>query len=114
MVAKKENRGGKRNGAGRPKVKKEYSEEFKKGLTKALKKYKKDHGVNVYEAMVAMMMEKDTQDACRVGIFKIVADVMVDRGGVHKVENNDNRQIIMLPPVNDVPKLAETTEGKGD
>jgi len=101
---KKENRGGLRDPAGgRPPKKREYSEKFKKGILKALKVIEKDTGVSIYDLFAKMLYSKGIQDAARVGLFKILADMMVVKQSELDV-NVNHGPVIYLPEVQKVPE----------
>ncbi len=114
---KKENRGGARPGAGRPpgSVAKEYSDEFRDKLLRALDKKAEETGQTVYELFADRFYNKRVQDTVFASMFKIIADTMSVKVGTL----NDNRTInvIALPSVKEAqpPKAieGEIVEGKG-
>ena len=99
---KKENRGGKREGAGaKPKKAIQYSEEHKKKLLRAFNKKAKITGKTIYELQADMAYDPTVQDAVRLGAIKQFNDAMVVKELNVKT---DNLQVIVLPPVMEEPE----------
>lgn len=112
MTDKKENRGGARQGAGRPPgPKREFSEEFKEGILKALEKQAEETGKSMYDLFAERFYKKHIQDAVFASMFKIVADVMSEKKRV--LEINDNRSaVVFLPEVRNVLQKPEAIEAE--
>lgn len=100
---KKENRGGAREGTGPKPKKKEYSEKFKKGILKALKAIEKETKVSIYDLFAKMLYSKNIQDAARVGLFKILAEMMVVKQSELDI-NLHQGPTIYLPETQKVPE----------
>ena len=106
-MKKKENRGGARDGAGRPpKPPKEYSDYFKRGIVRSLKKKEKETGQSVFDIYADMLYSKHTQVAVKASLIKLYSDVMVEKVSKSVTEINDNRQIVILPATQEKPILA--------
>lgn len=100
-MAKKENRGGKREGAGRKKnAPREYSDAFKDGLWTALGKKAAETGKTVFDVMVDMLYAKyKVQDTTKASLFKIIAETMTVKASEKKITTEDKRSVVMLPVV---------------
>ena len=106
---KKENRGGKRAGAGRPKQPpKEYSEKFKKALRKALeKKQKENNGKTIHDILVDLLYNEENQDAVRLGAYKQIKEVFINKETSPTIIGTQNLAVVMLPPMMEPPKEVE-------
>jgi hypothetical protein len=74
---KKENRGGKREGAGRPKKEKNYSEDFKEKVFEALEEKAKETGRTIYQVMVDLVYDDNTQSSVKQGMIKLIKEIFV-------------------------------------
>ena len=96
---KKDNRGGKRPGAGRPKREKpDYDDDFREYCGKAIAKVEKKHGETMAEAVFGMIWDSEVQDTVKVSIWNKYCDMNT----VKKSESNQtitkNGPVIGLPP----------------
>lgn len=97
---KKENRGGAREGAGRPKkVPKEYSEKFKRDLRKALRKKAREAKKTEHDILVELLYDERTQESVRLGAYNKIADVFVVKETKTTVDVNEIHKVIILPPI---------------
>lgn len=98
---KQENRGGKREGAGRKKnAPREYSDSFKDGLWAALERKADETGKTVFDVMADMLYAKyKVQDTTKASLFKIIAETMTVKASEKKITMDDKRSIVMLPAV---------------
>ena len=89
---------------GRPKKKpKQYSETFKKGILRALKKMQEKTGVSVYEIFAHMLYDKNIQDSVRASLWKILAEVMVVKESKQILEQINYGPAIFLPEIQKKP-----------
>lgn len=107
---KKHNRGGARNGAGRPKVKKEYSDEFKTGILKALSKQAKKSGKTIYEVFADRIFDRRTRDTTFVKLMEILVEIMVIRESVHESHKYEHGPTLYLPETQEKPKEFKEME----
>ncbi len=103
---KKENRGGAREGAGRPKKERSFSDAFKRQLEKALKTYKHKTGKNYGEMLVGMFYDETVMDTARLGAAKIIADVLAVKESKRIIESL-TAPTIGLPPIMQKPLQVE-------
>lgn len=105
---KKENRGGARSGAGRPKKEaKEFSDEFKTGLLAAMERMSEETGKTAYDIALEMLYGRiRCQDTTRVSVFKIIAEVMTVKESEKTVKTKEERSVIMLPAVGQPDETA--------
>lgn len=108
MTTKKENRGGARPGAGRPrKEAKEYSDAFKDGLLNAMDKMANQENKTVYDVAMEMLYGKiRCQDTTRVSVFKIIAEVMTVKESEKTVTEKKSQPVVMLPAVGKPDAMA--------
>ena len=93
-----ENRGrAKKPNAGRPKKVKEWSEEFKKGILKALDFKAKVTGKTVYDVFADTLYSVKTQDVVRASLFKTLSEIMVIKESKQTVEKQEKRLMIYVP-----------------
>lgn len=96
---------------GRPKKKpRQYSDVFKKGILKGLKKMEKETGVSVYELFAHMLYNQKIQDSVRASLWKILAEVMVVKESKQTVEQINYGPAIFLPEVQKRPEEFENIE----
>jgi hypothetical protein len=106
----KENRGGKREGAGRPKKEKNYSEDFKEKLLEALEVKAKDTGKSIYQVMVDLIYDEKTQSSVKQAMIKLVKEVFVVSESKKTVENYDLGPKVYLPEVKPKPDEIKKME----
>jgi hypothetical protein len=101
-VKKKENRGGKREGAGgKPKPPREFSEDFKGRLIAAERKLIERYGKDVHEVMLERMYSDQTQDAVAASVYKTYCDVLSIKHSVKEVVDRRQAPVVGLPPIRD-------------
>ena len=111
MTTKTENRGGARNGAGRPKKEpKEYSDEFKNTLIDALIRKAKKEKKNFGDVFADLLYHPKVQDTTKAGLFKILGEIFTIRESKKTVTNEDKRPVILLPGIQEKPKEIEKKE----
>lgn len=105
---KKENRGGARPGAGRPrKEAKEFSDEFKTGLLAAMEKMSEETGKTPYDIAIELLYGKiRCQDTTRVSVFKIIAEVMTVKESEKTITEKKSRPVVMLPAIGKPDEMA--------
>ncbi|MDI6741635.1 MAG: hypothetical protein QMD11_02760 [Smithella sp.] len=105
MTRKKENRGGPRKGAGRPKKEpKEYSDEFKNTLFNALRRKARKMKKNFGDVFAELLYDRKTQDTTKAGLFKILGEISVIKESRRTVTNEDKRPVILLPGLQRKPE----------
>ena len=113
-MQKKDNRGGAREGAGRPPYKEatEYSEEFKNAILKGLEKKAKKEGKNFGDVFAELLYDKRTQDTTKNGLFKILAEIFTVRESKQKIEKTEKseRPVLILPALSEKPEDIKTKE----
>lgn len=111
MKKVKENRGGARAGAGRPKKDtKEYSDDFKNTLFDALERKAKETGKNFGDVYADLLYDRKTQDTTKAGLFKILGEISVVKESKKTVTNEDKRPMILLPGVQEKPQEIKNKE----
>ena len=110
-MLKKENRGGKREGAGRPKaVPSQFSDQFKKNVMAALKRKAGEFGFsNPLDALATLALDPGVQDAVRLGCWKIIADMNTVKHTKQTVDINryDMPQVYLPEPLPKPPEAIE-------
>lgn len=107
---KKETRGGSRPNAGRKPRKRDFSEKFKAGIFKALKKIEKETGISIYDLFVYMLYDKKVQDSVRASLWKILAEVFVVKESKQTIEQHNTGPMIFLPEIQKKPEEFEEME----
>lgn len=108
---KKDPRGGKRpNQTGRPKVKKEYSDEFKAGILKAIAKKAEQTGKTVYDLFADKLYNRKTNDNTFAGLFKILQDTMVVKESLSESHEFKHGPTLYLPETKPKPKEFKEKE----
>jgi hypothetical protein len=92
-MRKKENRGGARAGAGRPRKKKTVSEKIRAAYMKAARELAKEHGEPLEKAMLRMIYKDDVQDSVKASIMKTYNDALLIRESESKLKVDDNRAL---------------------
>ena len=104
---KKDNRGGKRPGAGRPrKEQMVLPEQFQKKLSSIIKKKKRATGKSIYDVMVDMLYDKTVSDMTRVRIFKLITDCLIEKESPQVEEPKFRSPTIYLPKNSSKPEEA--------
>jgi hypothetical protein len=110
---KKDNRGGARAGAGRPKGDPSaFSEQFKKKAMRALSKMAVQYGIeDPFLALADLALSPDVQDTVRLGAWKIYSEMNVIRESKQSVEvSRGNKPQVYLPEVLAKPPEAVKRE----
>jgi hypothetical protein len=114
---KKENRGGAREGAGRPKKEKNYSEEFKESLLAALEEKAKETGKTIYQVMVDLIYDSRTQSSVKQAMIKLIKEVYVVTESKRTIEEIKGPTIyvpVQMEKPEDIKKQEERfREGMG-
>jgi hypothetical protein len=94
------NSGGAREGAGRKKAIKSYSDAFKSGMMKALKAKAKETGKTIQEIIVDVAYSDNKKwGNMRAAALKLVADVLVTKESHQTIDKRDIGPQIGLPPI---------------
>lgn len=105
---KRENRGGPRPGAGRPrKPPKEYSEMFKCKIMKALREQEKKAGESVYDIFARMFYDSKVSAATKVRLWQVLAEIMVVKESKQTIESGNYGPVIYLPEIQKKPAEYE-------
>ena len=105
--------GGKRQGAGRPKTVKTYSDKTKLAMLRAARELAAEYGEPIEKAMLRLCYLPATQDNCKASVFKSYLEALVAKESEKKVEVTDKRgPVIGLPPMRQDPALAVVKGGK--
>ena len=108
----KDNRGGRREGAGRPKKKKEWSEEIKRMLMKEVSKLEKDRGKKLLKVFAETLFDMDVSDNAKVAYWKQFFEIMVVKESKQTTEHQEIKQVVMLPPVEPIPEVPKSEQKK--
>jgi len=92
-------KGGKREGAGRPKATKLYSDAVKKDFLRAAKRKAKETGKTLGDIVMEIAYGQYHQDSVRIAAVKCFNDVIVVKESVKMVET--------LPGVIELPAMAD-------
>jgi hypothetical protein len=105
-----ENRGGKREGAGRPKAVRNYSDSLKRDVAGWIKKQIKATGKSFGEVITDIAWGEDTAAAFRIAACKLIADILCVKESKKEIALKDERirPTIYLPET--MPKPAEALE----
>lgn len=96
----KEHRGGKREGAGRKKATRDYSEEIRKDVMSSLKRKSKETGQSFGDVLCELFWTGDKkQPQLRATAAKIIQEVLVIKETHSTVEKHDYAPAIGLPPI---------------
>jgi hypothetical protein len=98
--------GGKREGAGRPKAQKNYSDKFKADMLKALGKKAKLEGKTIFDVYADRLFDPKTQSSVFASLMKVMADVMATKETKSTVETHNYGPVIGLPPIKEKPPEA--------
>jgi hypothetical protein len=94
-MAKKENRGGKRAGSGRPR--RELSNLEVDRLKAAIEAREKKENKDIHEVVLDLLYDEDNvQDAVRLGAYKVISSVMVIDES-HRTEEKHVFKPVVLP-----------------
>ena len=109
------NWGGKREGAGRKKQPRTYSDKIKSRLMKVLKGKEKETGKCWLQDLVDMNQDTSVQDSVRIAAKKLISDMLVIRES-HRTEEVLHYGPAILPVLEDDPSRidisAPTKEGR--
>ena len=100
----RENTGGAREGSGRKKTASLWSDAFKSGLVRAMKKMRRETGLTMQEVMLSLFRAPETSTRDRIHIYKAVSDAMVEKIS-HKTVDETKRIIkpLLLPTMKEDP-----------
>ncbi|MFH2050587.1 MAG: hypothetical protein ABIJ12_14220 [bacterium] len=101
---------GEKKAGGRPKQTKVWSDKLKKSVKRALDKFAKDKGMDFAEVLVAMFYDTSVMDTARIGVAKVICDILVVKESQRTVENKSTGPSIGLPPVMRKPESLEEEE----
>ena len=105
--------GGARKGAGGPKKQTTISEKQKKKWVTAASKFAKKHGITVEDAILAMIMDPDVQDTCKIGAAKLYVEATVAKETVKDISVSQKAgPSVGLPALKQDPAL-KVVGGKG-
>jgi hypothetical protein len=99
-------RGGKREGAGRKKKTRIYSDRIKLSLMKALKAKEKDTGKCWLRDLVDMNQDPSVQDSVRIAAKKLISDMLVIRES-HRTDELLPYGVVILPKMDDDPAQVD-------
>jgi hypothetical protein len=112
MAAKKENRGGKRPGAGRKKtVKPPISELVKARFVAAAERLAKEKSETLEYKVLSMIWEDKVQDTTKVGILKAYLEALVVRETKQEVTKREVGPNIYLPKTDKDPAKVVVLDG---
>ena len=104
-------RGGSREGAGRPKIAKSFSDEVKKDFLKAAKEKAKESNKTLGQVVVGLIYDENIQDSVRIAALKAWAEVVVVKESKQMTEQV-LKPTIVLPATLPKPKEFETVLSK--
>jgi|SRR3972149_1771019 len=96
--------GGAREGAGRKKTTKSYSDKFKENIWKALESKAKEKGTTVFDQLAEKLLDPRTKPIAFASLWKTLCDVMAEKQTKAVVEKHDFGPSIGLPPIKEKPK----------
>jgi predicted DNA-binding ribbon-helix-helix protein len=99
--------GGKREGAGRPKKTRSWSEKFKDQLWKSLQKEAKAQGMSVFDAFAKKLFNEKVQDTVFASLWKSLCEVMAAKESHQTIEDKRTGPVIGLPAIKQ-PQEGET------
>jgi len=94
---------GEKKAGGRPKVTKKWSDNLKKSVVRALNKYSKTEGKDFAEVLVAMFYDEGVMDTARIGVAKVICEILVVKESERTIEDKRSGPSIGLPPMKDRP-----------
>lgn len=100
------NWGGKREGAGRKKRTRIYSDKIKSLLMKALKAKEKETGKCWLQDLVDMSQSPGVQDSVRIAAKKLISDMLVIRES-HQTDEVQHYGVVILPKMDDDPAQVD-------
>lgn len=101
--------GGQREGAGRKKQTRVYSDKIKSRLMKALKAKEKETGKCWLQDLVDMNQDPGVQDSVRIAAKKLISDMLVIRES-HRTEEVQRWGPIILPMMEDDPAQIDLSK----
>ncbi len=108
-MEKKEKRGGKREGAGRPKVKKSHSEIVKRNYQKAAAKIEKETGMSMEEHFLRAAIDPDLHAGSRAAFAKLYNEALLVKETKQTIEEKKIPQVY-LPEITPKPKEIDQEE----
>jgi hypothetical protein len=106
-------RGGSRQGAGRPKRVKNYSEEVKKDFLKSAKDKAKETGRTLGQVVIGLIYDENIQDSVRIAALKAWAEVVVVKESKQTIEGQRvTGPSICLPPLLPRPDRIKDEDGE--
>ncbi len=90
---------GEKKAGGRPKVTKKWSDNLKKSVARALTKYAKSQGKDFAEVLVEMFYDTKVMDTARIGVAKVICEILVVKESERTIEERRIGPSIGLPPM---------------
>jgi hypothetical protein len=109
---KKENRGGAREGSGRKKKTRIYSDKVKKAYIKAAAKLAKEHGKSIEEVMLSMIYDPKVVDVAKASVLKIYNEALLVKESEQELNVNRSGPGIYLPQTKSDPAKLIPIQGK--
>ena len=99
MTQKKENRGGSRPGAGRPRKEKTVSEKVKANFLKAARELAKEYGESIEKAILRLAFKDGIQDTAKIAILKAYSEALIAKESNKNVRIDETKRSapIVLP-----------------
>ena len=97
-------RGGAREGAGRKRKQKSWSDKFKAQVWRSLQKEAKKQGVTVFDAFAKRFYDSKIQDSVFASFWKSLCEMMAARETKTTIEEHSLGPTIGLPPMREKPK----------
>ena len=112
MAEKKENRGGAREGTGPKKKIKTISDKAKRRWVVAARKFAKENGITVEQAILNMIVDEKVQDSVKVGAAKLYSEAIIAKSSEQTITTQDTTPRIYLPEKREDPALRIVKGGK--
>ncbi len=114
MAGKKEQSGGSRPGAGRPRTKKTISEKVKNNYLKAARELAKEYGEPIEKAVLRLIYKEGVQDSVKASVLKAYNEALLIKETEKDININNNQgPKIGLPEMRPDPaKLIPLQGGK--
>lgn len=103
---------GEKKAGGRPKKTKKWSDKLKKSVARALDKFAKDKDMDFAEVLVAMFYDTTVMDTARIGVAKVICDILVVKESERTIENKTIGPTIMLPALKERPAIPQVVNGE--
>jgi hypothetical protein len=101
-------KGGFRQGSGRKRKQKSWSDKFKAKIWRSLEKEAKKQGKTVFQLFAEMFYNPNIQDSVFASLWKSLCEVMAEKESRTTIEEHKfTGPVIGLPPIKERPKLTE-------